>query len=76
MEKLCMDWRFKVLKFLFFLLLFSGKCGSNVSAKFLIYRAHAACFCILVAAFDVAVLYRAITQGKKHQKSSKMERKE
>jgi hypothetical protein len=27
-------------------------CGSSVSAKFLIYGAHAICFCILVAILD------------------------
>jgi hypothetical protein len=49
MEKLCTGWGFRVLKFLFFLMLFfSAKCGSSVSAKFLIYGVHTVCFCTLV----------------------------
>jgi hypothetical protein len=37
-----------------FLLLgvFLAKCGSSLSARFLIYRAHAVCFCALVAILD------------------------
>jgi hypothetical protein len=35
---------------------FSAKCGSNISAKFLIYGAHTACFCILVAILDITDL--------------------
>jgi hypothetical protein len=31
---------------------FPAKCGSSISAKFLIYRAHAVCFCILVSILD------------------------
>jgi hypothetical protein len=31
---------------------FSAKCGSSVSAKFLIYGAHAVCFCPLVSILD------------------------
>jgi hypothetical protein len=31
---------------------FSAKCGSSISAKFLIYRVHAICFCTLVAILD------------------------
>jgi hypothetical protein len=32
---------------------FSAKCGSRVLAKFLIYRAHAFCFCTLVSMLDL-----------------------
>jgi hypothetical protein len=32
---------------------FSAKCGSSISAKFLIYAAHAVCFCILVTILDL-----------------------
>jgi hypothetical protein len=31
---------------------FSAKCGSSISAKFLIYGAHAVCFCPLVTILD------------------------
>jgi hypothetical protein len=31
---------------------FSAKCGSSISAKFLIYRAHTVCFCPLVTILD------------------------
>jgi hypothetical protein len=33
-------------------LVFSTKCGSGVSARFLIYGAHAVCFCTLYAILD------------------------
>jgi hypothetical protein len=36
---------------------FSAKCGSSVSAKFLIYGAHAVCFCPLVAILDPPPVY-------------------
>jgi hypothetical protein len=32
--------------------LFSAKCGSSISAKFLTYGAHAVCFCTLVTILD------------------------
>jgi hypothetical protein len=35
------------------LLFFSAKCGSSISAKFFIYRAHAVCFCPLVVILDL-----------------------
>jgi hypothetical protein len=35
---------------------FSAKCGSSVSARFLIYRAHAVCFCTLVAILDPTIV--------------------
>jgi hypothetical protein len=35
---------------------FSAKCGSSISAKFLIYGAHAVCFCPLVAILDPPLL--------------------
>jgi hypothetical protein len=31
---------------------FSAKCGFSISARFLIYRAHAVCFLPLVAIFN------------------------
>jgi hypothetical protein len=31
---------------------FSAKCGSSVSARFLIYGAHVVCFCTLVTILD------------------------
>jgi hypothetical protein len=34
---------------------FSTKCGSSISARFLIYRAHAVCFLPLVAILDLVV---------------------
>jgi hypothetical protein len=52
MEKLCAGWEFRVLMFRFFLVLFSAKCGSSISAKFLIYGAHAVCFYTLVTILD------------------------
>jgi hypothetical protein len=33
----------------------STKCGSNGSARFLICRAHAVCFCALVAILDLSL---------------------
>jgi hypothetical protein len=38
---------------------FSAKCGSRVLAKFLIYRAHAVCFCPLVTILDPPFLFFA-----------------
>jgi hypothetical protein len=44
---------------------FSAKCGSSVSAKFLIYRTHAVCFLPLVAMFDplAAALFIKVKNG-------------
>jgi hypothetical protein len=36
---------------------FSAKCGSSISAKFLIYRAHAVSFCPLVTILDPSVMF-------------------
>jgi hypothetical protein len=43
-----MGWGFRVWQFCFFLVFFSAKCGSSVSARVLICTAHAACFLPLV----------------------------
>jgi hypothetical protein len=48
MKKLCMGWGFGLLEFCFFLVVFPARCVSRVSARFLIYGAHAVCFLPLV----------------------------
>jgi hypothetical protein len=47
-----LGWDFRLSEFCFFLMLFSAKCGSSVSAKFLIYGAHTVCFLHLVTILD------------------------
>jgi hypothetical protein len=43
---------FRVSKFWFFLVILSAKCCSSLKARFLIYGAHAVCFCTLIAMLD------------------------
>jgi hypothetical protein len=41
----------------------SAKCGSTISARFLIHRAHAVCFCPLVAIFDPPHIYLKLNKS-------------
>jgi hypothetical protein len=52
MEKLCAGWGFGMSEFCFFLVVFPAKCGSSISARFLLYGAHTICFLPLVTILD------------------------
>jgi hypothetical protein len=47
----------RYLSFDFSWCLFSAKCGSSISARYLICGAHAVCLCTLVAILDPPLLY-------------------
>jgi hypothetical protein len=48
---------------------FSVKCGSSVSARFLIYRAHTVCFCTLVAILDHSLYIQPLQSKIPEQKA-------
>jgi hypothetical protein len=56
-EKVYMGWGLRVLEFWFFVFFFSAKCGSSISAKFLIYGAYAVCFLPVLAILDSPKTY-------------------
>jgi hypothetical protein len=51
-----MGWGFGMSDFCFFWWFFFYKCDSSISARFLIYGAHAVCFFPLVTILDPSVL--------------------